>query len=102
MLLEMDGFQVKVFPDIQGARQAANGGVDAFVIDCNLSSSDDGIELLKAIRAGSTGFTPGIPIIMTSGDDRRLQEAEAAGATDFLLKPYSPSALSKELSSLLA
>ena len=102
MLLEMDGFLVTVCPDTQRAKLAAKNGADAFIIDCNLSHDDDGVDLLKEIRAGSTPAPPEIPIIMISGDDRRFQAAEEAGATGFLLKPYSTSALSEELSKLLA
>lgn len=100
-LLEMDGFKVVVSPDIKRTQNASLNGVDAFVIDCNLAQGDDGIDLLLAIRSGNTAADSNVPIIMTSGDDRRLLEAERAGATRFLIKPYSPSTLSAKLSELL-
>ncbi len=96
-LLEMDGFTVLVCPDVQRAKEASVAGVDAFVIDCNLSYGDDGVDLLVAIRNGSTAANSTIPVIMTSGDDRRHAAAEQAGATSFLVKPYSPSVLSTQL-----
>jgi len=99
-LLEMDGFTVLVCPDVQRAKEASLDGVDAFVIDCNLSYGDDGIDLLIAIRNGSTAAESGIPVIMTSGDDRRHAAAEQAGATRFLIKPYSPGVLSTQLSEM--
>lgn len=101
MLLEMDGFTVTISPNVQHARSAAKNGADAFVIDCILAPADDGIDLLKEIRSGATAAPADTPIIMTSGDDRRLEAAKDAGATDFLLKPFSPSDLSRELSNLL-
>ena len=101
MLLEMDGFEVVVSPDIARAQNAAQNGADAFVIDCNLAQGDDGIELLQAIREGQTAVNSDIPVIMTSGDDRRQPEANKAGATKFLIKPYSPSTLSEQLNHLL-
>jgi CheY-like chemotaxis protein len=101
MLLEMDGFVVVVSPDIARAQNAAQNGADAFVIDCNLAQGDDGIDLLEAIRNGRTAANSDIPVIMTSGDDRRLPDANKAGATKFLVKPYSPSTLSKQLNDLL-
>lgn len=100
-LLEMDGFKVVVSPDIKRTQNASLNGVDAFVIDCNLAQGDDGIDLLLTIRSGNTAADSNVPIIMTSGDDRRLLEAERAGATRFLIKPYSPSTLSAQLSELL-
>jgi two-component system response regulator CpxR len=99
-LLEMDGFTVLVCPDVQRAKEASSDGVDAFVIDCNLSYGDDGIDLLVAIRNGSTAAESNIPVIMTSGDDRRHAAAEQAGATRFLIKPYSPGVLSTQLSEM--
>ena len=100
-LLELDGFEVIVSPDVKRAQDATNNGVDAFVIDCNLAQGDDGVDLLLAVRRGNTRAPSDIPIIMTSGDDRRMTDAEAAGASRFLIKPYSPSTLSEELNELL-
>lgn len=102
MLLEMDGFDVFICPSVERAEIAAGQGVDAFVIDCNLAQGDDGIELLRSIRNGDTLANSGTPVIMISGDDRRRCEAKNAGATHFLLKPYSPSKLSAMLKKLLA
>jgi DNA-binding response OmpR family regulator len=101
MLLEMDGFVVIACPDVARAQLATGDGVDAFIIDCNLAHGDDGIELLRAIRVGLTEADPDIPVIMTSGDDSRSAAAELAGATRFLVKPYSPGTLSTHLSELL-
>lgn len=100
-LLEMDGFTVSVCPDVQRAKEASLEGVDAFVIDCNLSFGDDGVDLLIAIRTGDTAAETNTPVIMTSGDDRRQIATERAGATRFLIKPYSPSVLSAQLGEML-
>lgn len=100
-LLELDGFRVVVTPDVLRAREAAENGVDAFVIDCNLAQGDDGVDLLLAVRQGSTRAPMDIPVIMTSGDDRRRSDAKAAGASRFLIKPYSPRTLSEELNKLM-
>lgn len=100
ILLEMDGFKVTVCPDLNQARQSIHKYIDAFIIDCNLALGDNGMDLLKEIRQGGTAVPRDIPVIMTSGDDRRSVEAETSGATQFLLKPYSPSKLSEELTKL--
>ena len=101
MLLEMDGFRVLACPTSQQAKQEAVHGVDAFIIDCNLAQGEDGIELLREIRLGETAADADCPVIVTSGDDRRLKDAENAGATTFMLKPFSPNSLSDLLSELL-
>lgn len=100
LLLEMDGFTVTVSPDLDHARNNLTADIKAFIIDCNLSKGDNGVDLLVEIREGQTAVAPDIPVIMTSGDDRRSQEAVASGATMFMLKPYSPSKLSQELQTL--
>jgi two-component system response regulator CpxR len=100
-LLEMDGFTIQVCPDAQRARKAADIDVDAFIVDCNLAQGDDGINLLRDIRGNGTHASFDVPVIMTSGDDRRADDAKRAGASSFLLKPYLPSDLSSELAILL-
>jgi two-component system, OmpR family, response regulator CpxR len=101
MLLEMDGFSVILCPDVARAKAAAGDGIDAFVVDCNLARGDDGIHLLQAIRQGETAAAANAVVIMTSGDDRRRQESFNNGANRFLLKPYPPSTLSSELTTIL-
>ncbi len=101
ILLEMDGFSVSVCPDLDKARHLITLDTDAFIIDCNLALGDNGIDMLREIRAGKTAVPEDTPVIMTSGDDRRETEAEESGATKFLLKPYSPSKLSEELTNLI-
>jgi len=101
MLLEMDGFKVSVSPDLDHARNNLTAEIKGFIIDCNLSKGDNGIDLLREIREGSTAVPSDIPVIITSGDDRRSREAAASGATIFMLKPYSPNKLSEELKNLI-
>jgi DNA-binding response OmpR family regulator len=102
MVLEMDGFVVTSVPNIERAQLAMRAGADALIIDCNLSGGENGIDLLRLIRAGKTALAPDTPVIVTSGDDRRRYEAVQAGADSFFLKPYPPSTLSAGLTLLLA
>lgn len=101
MLLELDGFTVSACTDIEQAYQAATGA-DAFVIDINLSRGTNGLDLLRAIRAGQTAAQPNTVVIMSSGDYRRDTEALEAGANQFLLKPYPPQSLTEALSQFLS
>lgn len=102
MLLELDGFQVVACNDLQQAKTAASPDVSAFVIDIHLARGASGLDLVRAIRQGETAAPAMTAIITASGDHRREQEAQAAGANRFLLKPYSPSDLSQEIHALLA
>jgi DNA-binding response OmpR family regulator len=102
MLLELDGFQVDACTTIEQAKIAAAKGVNAFVLDVNLSRGTSGIDLLKDVRAGETAAAINTIVIMTSGDHRRQSECQSAGADQFLLKPYPPNALSGYINDLLS
>jgi len=102
MLLEMQGFQVTVSPTLAKAQEAADEGVDAFIVDCHLSEGDSGLDLLEAVRHGETAADPTTPIIMTSGDSRQEEIASRKGASIFLLKPYPISALAEQLNIITA
>ncbi len=82
--------------DLQFARTGADALTgaelnppDLFLVDYHLLDGD-GISLIKKLRANEK-FTV-TPIIMASGMDVEDQ-AIAAGATKFLIKPYEPNAL---------
>lgn len=86
-LLELDGFQVTQIPDPDGlVDRIRQERPDAVVMDVYLSK-EDGVELLRQVRATPELTT--IPIIMTSGMDVSDRCMEA-GANGFVLKPYSP------------
>ena len=102
MLLELDGFQVDACTTIEQAKTAAANGVQAFVLDVNLSRGTSGIDLLRDVRAGETAAATDTIVIMTSGDHRRQSECQNAGADQFLLKPYPPNALSGYINDLLS
>lgn len=97
-LLEMDGFEVVVVTVGQEAMGEANAFVpDVFLVDYHLNDMS-GIDLIHSLRA-SAKFEH-TPIVMASGRDVG-KEAKAAGANAFLVKPYDPSQLSEQLTSLI-
>lgn len=102
MLLEIEGYKVATCKNIEEAISAATKGADGFVVDCHLAGGVSGLSLLRDIRAGKTAVSVNTVVIMASGDHRLEQESLASGADRFLLKPYSPSDLSSELSNLIA
>jgi len=74
-------------------------GADAmtkFTVDTNLVITDlnmpkmNGIELIKKIRSGS--FNKFLPIIMltTESDATKKEDGKKAGATAWIVKPFSP------------
>jgi DNA-binding response OmpR family regulator len=101
MFLEIEGYKIVACNTIAKAKSAAYDGADGFVVDCHLGGGVTGLSLLRAIRAGETAVPPNTVVIMASGDHRLEVESLESGADRFLLKPYSPTALSSELSKLL-
>lgn len=85
--LEPEDFQVQVAPTGEKALSLANSNPpDLFMIDLNLADSN-GLTLLQNLRA-QPHFAH-TPMIMSSGMNVE-QEALAAGADLFLLKPFEP------------
>lgn len=86
-LLELDGFDVNVA--MRGADVlplAEQNGPDLVFMDYHLSDMD-GVTVLRSLR--ETPAFAALPIVMTSGLDVE-EEAIAAGATTFILKPFEP------------
>lgn len=97
-LLELEGFQVIQAADLLTA-DALLAAIqteqpDTILLDVHLRNSVSGIDLLRTLR----GF-PGLPktrVVMTSGMAME-EECMAAGADDFLLKPFMPDELITKL-----
>jgi DNA-binding response OmpR family regulator len=102
MLLEIEGYRAITCKNIEEAKTAAYDGADGFVVDCHLAGGVSGLSLLRDVRAGETAVSANTIVIMASGDHRIEVESLESGADRFLLKPYSPTDLSVELSKLLA
>lgn len=94
-LLELDQHRVTVLADPSQDIQKImlDARPDILIMDVNLRHSN-GIEILKSIRASQLPWKP--YILMTSGMDFR-EECLRAGADGFLLKPYMPDDLTKQL-----
>lgn len=89
-LLEIDGFEVEVVTQgIEVIPAAETTPPDLILMDYNLADIN-GLEVLKAIRQHPT--LSKLPVIMASGM-AVADEALAAGASHFLIKPYEPEEL---------
>lgn len=97
-LLELEGFTVIQAGDALTAEallatiQAEQP--DAILLDVHLRSNVNGVDLLRALRV-----MPNLPktrVVMTSGMAME-EQCMAAGADDFLLKPFMPDELIKKL-----
>ncbi len=73
---------------------------DAILIDVMLPDSFDGVEVCSRLRHADA--TRAVPIIVISAltDDATKRRALEAGAIAYYTKPFSPTALLKEIESL--
>jgi CheY-like chemotaxis protein len=97
-LLGMEGFQVVVLAG-KGSDliEAVCREMPAIVLMDIFLGEENGIDLVRKLRR--VPDLAGTKVIMTSGMDLQ-EECLAAGANDFLLKPYMPEELVRKLKSL--
>lgn len=75
-----------------GLNKAKAGGISMVLTDLNMPNMD-GLGLIKELRAMPT--FKGVPIIFltTESDEAKKNEARAAGATAWIVKPFQESQL---------
>jgi two-component system, OmpR family, phosphate regulon response regulator PhoB len=99
--LTRGGFQVVEAADgFAALRAARTRPPDAVILDMGLPRLS-GIEVCRELRAAPA--TAAVPIIMLTGAVRlqELEQAYAAGASDYLVKPFSPRELQRRVEAAL-
>jgi DNA-binding response OmpR family regulator len=91
---------VAVANGAKGIEAAMGAPPDVMLLDVNLPGAFDGFDICRAIRGNPP--TSGVPIIIISAlaDESSKERALAAGATAYYTKPFSPTALLKEIESM--
>jgi DNA-binding response OmpR family regulator len=91
---------VAVSTGAKGIDSALAQAPDAILLDLHLPGSYDGFDVCERLRANDA--TKNVPIIIISAmsDDATKQKAIEKGANAFYAKPFSPTALLKELEGL--
>lgn len=94
-LLELEGHHVTpvINPNQDVLKLILDERPDTIIMDVHLHHAN-GLEILKSIRKMDLSWKP--RILMTSGKDY-TQESIQAGADGFLLKPYMPDDLIRQL-----
>ncbi|HOM66175.1 MAG TPA: response regulator [Ignavibacteriales bacterium] len=87
------GFQVDVAKDgIEALEKAKADKYDLFLTDLNMPNMD-GITLIKKLRSDPKyKFTP-ILMLTTESQETKKMEGKAAGATGWIVKPFTPEQL---------
>jgi DNA-binding response OmpR family regulator len=87
LIFEDEGYEVQTSTKGQYLEQLHNGGLpDLIFLDVFLSGRD-GREIVKYLK--SQEETKDIPVIMASAHPKAEPTARAAGADDFLAKPFN-------------
>jgi len=100
--LTRDGFEVVEAADGPAAlRAAVQNPPDLVLLDVRMPRMS-GIEVCRELRAGPLGAR--VPIIMLTARARPqdLEQGYAAGATEYIVKPFSPRDLEARVAAALA
>jgi DNA-binding response OmpR family regulator len=100
-LVSARGHEVEgVSTGAKGIQAAVTRTPDAILLDLHMAGGFDGFDVCRRLR--ETDATRIVPIIVITAltDEASKQRAAEAGATAYYTKPFSPTALLKELESL--
>lgn len=86
VILEEEGYEVATSQKAEFLDQLHNGGLPHLILLDVLLSGKDGREIARVLK--SQEETKAIPIIMLSAHPSAEETARAAGADDFLAKPF--------------
>ncbi len=95
--LKLDGFEVFFAEDDSpGLEQAAGCAADLVLLDCQ-SGRLNCIELLRKIREDKNLREIPVFVLTEQGDDDLIRRAFAAGADDYICKPFPPRQLANTI-----
>jgi two-component system, chemotaxis family, chemotaxis protein CheY len=97
------GFKVKTVEAEDGAvalKVFMQGGIDIVISDWNMPNMN-GLTLIKEIRKTELGKTVPIFMVTTEGSAENVKEAVLAGATNYLVKPFTAEALKTKLAKVI-
>lgn len=87
-ILEQLNFEISEAVDGQQALdQCRHKMPDAILLDWNMPVMN-GIDFLRALRSSDGGDAPVVVFCTTENDMTHIQEAMAAGANEYIMKPF--------------
>jgi two-component system chemotaxis response regulator CheY len=96
-MLEEIGFAVNEAEDGEKAAQSCAAAMpDAVLLDWNMPNLD-GIGFLRILRASPGGDAPKVVFCTTESDFDHIAEALAAGADEYIFKPFDQHTLKTKL-----
>ncbi len=102
MMLEMEGYRVRVVHDVQSAKNALEEEpADLLLVDIMMPEAS-GLELCRYVRAEPSLASTPIIVISARSQLDEVHEGLAAGADTYLLKPVSKNELVEAVQQALA
>jgi two-component system chemotaxis response regulator CheY len=99
-ILEELDFDVSEAADGQEALKACQASMpDVILLDWNMPVMN-GIDFLRALRAGEGGDAPKVVFCTTENDMAHIQEAIKAGANEYIMKPFDSDIIQSKLSQI--
>ena len=99
-ILEELEFEVSEAADGQQALEACQASMpDLILLDWNMPVMN-GIEFLRALRAGDGGDAPKVVFCTTENDLTHIREAISAGANEYIMKPFDSDIIQSKLSQI--
>ncbi len=86
------GYDTLEAVDGRDALAKLTAAVNLVITDLNMPNMD-GLELIQRIRTGTTNRYVPIIVLTTESQPAKKQEAKAAGATGWIVKPFRPEQL---------
>jgi two-component system chemotaxis response regulator CheY len=92
------GFDVEAFESGDAALEAmpSRPAPDVFLVDWVMPGTD-GLEVVKRLRAEPRFENSFVMMVTSETLDARVKAAYAAGADEYMMKPFSPDALREKL-----
>ena len=85
---------------VQGLKAATASRFDLIITDLNMPNMD-GLSMIRALRKSPAQCGTPILFLTTESEDAMKQQAKAAGATGWLVKPFVPEQLTKVVRKVL-
>jgi two-component system chemotaxis response regulator CheY len=90
--LKEAGYDVIEAADGKDALSKLNGNIGMVITDLNMPNLD-GIGLIRELRANAAYKFMPVIMLTTESQDSKKQEGKAAGATGWIVKPFTPEQL---------
>ena len=101
MALTGAGYAVTEAADgAQGLSKANGSRFDMIITDLNMPNMD-GLSMIRALRKNPAQCGTPILFLTTESEDAMKQQAKAAGATGWLVKPFEPEQLIRVVQKVL-